>query len=83
MSAIFNAVSFGVAGSALQGAISVTVRSIVDFGDISHIRKVASLCPTCLEYVEQGESLGQNIANSSIADVINLGLIGYEEIATD
>jgi len=81
MSAILNAVSFGVAGSALQGAVSVTVGSIVDFGDISHIRQVASSCPTSSESVAQGESLGQNIANSSIADVIDLGLFAYEETA--
>ena len=83
MSVILNTVSFGVAGSALQGAISVTVGSIVDFGDISHIREVASSCPTSKEFVAHGESLGQNIANSSIADVMNLGLIGYEEIAAN
>ena len=83
MSAILNAVSFGVAGTALQGAISVTVGSIVDFGDVSHIREVASSCPTSKECVAQGESLGQKIANSSIADVMNLGLIGYKEIAAN
>ena len=80
MSVILNTVSFGVAGSALQGAISATVGSIVDFGDVSHIREVASSCPTSKECVAQGESLGQKIANSSIADVMNLGLIGYKEI---
>merc|ERR1712012_1011557 len=41
MSAVLNAFSFGVLGSAVSAATKLTLNNIVDFGDISHIRDVA------------------------------------------
>lgn len=49
MAAILNAVSFGVAGSALEGAASSVMSSIVDFSDITHIKEI-------LEQAEDAET---------------------------
>lgn len=40
MSAVLNSISFGLAGSAFQGAMGIAISNIVDFGDISHIHTV-------------------------------------------
>eukprot|EP00957_Ditylum_brightwellii_P124834 9515632-Ditylum_brightwellii.AAC.1 len=40
MTAILNAMSFGVVGSATQGILGTALNSIVDFGDLSHIQCV-------------------------------------------
>ena len=41
MGAILNAVSFGAAGSLLQGAMNASLAEMVDFGDIIHLQKIA------------------------------------------
>lgn len=38
--AVLNALSFGVAGSAVKGALDVTLGAIVDFGDVTHIQSI-------------------------------------------
>lgn len=42
VSAVLNALSFGFGGTLITGAMSTTLSLIVDFGDISHIEKIAS-----------------------------------------
>jgi len=37
VSAILNAFSFGVAGTAVQGIFAIAIGSIVDFGDVPHL----------------------------------------------
>ena len=39
--ALLNAVSFGVAGSALQGLMNASLEEVVDFGDITHLQSIA------------------------------------------
>ena len=78
--AVLNAISFGVAGFALQGAMATTIGNIVDFGDYKHIQTVVN-CSNDRELVDdfkRGKSLAENIRDSEIKDVLKLSLDGIE-----
>ncbi len=70
VSAVLNAVSLGVAGSALQGALGLTLASIADFGNLAHLSGVLKQVAT---------TIGDNV---SIHDMLKLGIMLAKGYAT-
>jgi len=65
--ALLNAISFGVAGSAMQGCISLALSEIVNFGDVPHLCQVVEgvgdisvhdALQTGLDIVEENSEMG-------------------------
>jgi hypothetical protein len=67
--AVLNAVSLGVAGNALQGVLGLTLASIEDFGDLSHLISILNQVAT-------------TIGNVSIHDMLNTRIMLAKHYAT-
>jgi hypothetical protein len=67
VSAILNAFSLGIAGSALQGVLGYALNDIADFGDLTHLRVVFA-------GVSLPDDLLQEIGDTSIHDMFEHGI---------
>ncbi len=67
VSAVLNAVSFGVAGTALQGILEITVAGVADFGDLAHLSGV-------LMQMSIPSEMLQEIGDTSIHDMLEHGV---------
>lgn len=67
LSGIINVFSIGIGGSILSAASATALGSIVDFGDIVHIEKIAAECGVeCVKMVEIGKELAAEGRDAAI-----------------
>merc|ERR1712038_1154463 len=75
MGAVLNAVTFGIAGSAVSATMNATLGSIVDFSDMGHIQQViteSALDASVSEALQSTlTSTADAVANTKIENDVN------------
>ena len=76
MGAVLNAVTFGIAGSAVSATMNATLGSIVDFSDMGHIKQVVA--ESALD-ANVGESVLTSTANLMVNAQVECGMNKFDE----
>ena len=79
VSSFLNAVSFGAAGSALQGILSLALSSIADFGDLDNLFEVAKDLGASSTVLDSMKDMADDMKDMTIKDMLDQGI----ELAQD